>query len=79
MINLIKKKNYIRPEAEATWIDNEELLGTITGSAHGQSWDDPTPPTEPDRSGAKGNNLFSEGFEPDNDDDEWGYKYESLW
>lgn len=37
---IIKKKNYIRPEADATWLENEDLMGTsITASGPDQPSD----------------------------------------
>lgn len=52
--DIFKKKSYIRPEAEAVWMDNEALLdGGASVNGHGQPW------------GAKRNNI---GFMPDNED-----------
>lgn len=65
MIHLTRKrKNYIRPEAEATWMDNEDLMQGITGSVPDEPWGN-----------AKGNKislLDPDGDEPDPKDDGWG-------
>lgn len=69
-----KKKFYVRPKLELTWMENEDTM--ITGTAHGQPFDPSQQPEEPDRSGAKLNVFFDDDFE---ETDEWGYEYESLW
>lgn len=57
----IKKKSYLKPEAEVTWMDNEEVM--VTGSTPGQPWDD-----------AKRNNIsfMMNEEEEQQEDDSWG-------
>lgn len=77
MIYFGKKKRYIKPVAESTAIDDEATM--ISGSAPDQG--DGGEHGTIDRA-AKRNVFFGEVLEEDFIEEEnevWGYEYESLW
>lgn len=71
--DILKKKSYIRPEAEAVWMEEEDLIAATAGGEH-EGWDGPE---RPSGTGNVKRNVVRtnqwDDWEDEEEDDGWVY------